>query len=57
MPEDHNEKKITNAHDSSNDRMDRSPIDNLLNSDNSFSDSGLENARLLNEALKKGKSE
>jgi hypothetical protein len=56
MPKDYNEKKITQSKDSSNDRMDRSPIDNLLNSDNAFSDSGLENDNLLSEALNKGKS-
>ena len=38
-----------------NDNMDKGPIDDLLNSDNAFNDVGLENMRLLNEAIKRSK--
>ncbi|MCQ6280408.1 hypothetical protein [Bacillus sp. EB600] len=34
-----------------NENMDGGPIGNQLNSDNSFSDNGLENARKLKKAL------
>ncbi|HWO98121.1 MAG TPA: hypothetical protein VNM45_17680 [Bacillus sp. (in: firmicutes)] len=37
-----------------NDDMDRGPIGDGLNSDNAFSDKGLNNARLTREAVKKG---
>ncbi|MEM1505785.1 hypothetical protein RG959_20510 [Domibacillus sp. 8LH] len=37
------------------DDMDREPIGDRLNSDNAFSDKGLNNARLTREAVKKGK--
>ncbi len=36
-----------------NENMDGGPIGNQLNSDNSFSDHGLENARQLKKALNK----
>ena len=39
-----------------NENMDGGPIGNQLNSDNSFSDHGLENARLLKKALNKNNS-
>jgi hypothetical protein len=42
--------------DSRNNDIDGGPIGDQLNSDNSFSDSGLENARLLQETIKKGNS-
>ncbi|MEK4029292.1 hypothetical protein MKZ02_12225 [Pseudobacillus sp. FSL P4-0506] len=35
------------------DDMDREPIGDRLNSDNAFSDKGLNNARLTSEAVKK----
>lgn len=43
--------------DNSNNEMSGGPIKDDLNSDNSFSDDGLENARLLNEKLTKGKKQ
>ncbi len=39
-----------------NNDIDGGQIGNGLNSDNSFSDQGLENARLLNEAINKENS-
>ena len=36
-------------------RMDGGPVGEGVNSDNSFSDTGLENARLLRKAVKKDK--
>lgn len=57
MSEVNNDNKITKSKDPSNDSISGGPIGNQLNSDNAFSDSGLENARLLNKAMKKEKSE
>lgn len=39
-----------------NDSMDKGLINDVLNSDNAFNDRGLENNRLLDEAMKKGKT-
>lgn len=39
-----------------NNDIDGGQLGNGLNSDNSFSDQGLENERLLNEAMNKGNS-
>jgi len=51
-----NDNKIKNQ-DRLKDSMDEGFISDPLNSDNAFNDSGLENVRLLNKAMKKGKSE
>ena len=56
MQEVNNENKIKNQ-DRLKDSVDEGLISHDLNSDNAFNDSGLENARLLNKAMKKGKSE
>ena len=56
MSQINNDNKITKAHDSMNNSMDEGPINDRLNGDNAFSDSGLENIDLLNKAMKKGKS-
>ncbi|WP_180955575.1 MULTISPECIES: hypothetical protein [Bacillus] len=39
-----------------NDDMDGGPIGGRLNSDDSYSDTGLNNARLTRKAVKKGKN-
>lgn len=36
-----------------NDNLDKGPISDLLNNDNAFNDVGLENIRLLSEAMRK----
>lgn len=51
-----NDNKIKNQ-DRLKDSMDEGLISDDLNSDNAFNDSGLENIRLLNKAMKKGQSE
>lgn len=56
MKEVNNENKIKNQ-DRLKDSMDEGLISEDLNSDNAFNDSGLENIRLLDKAMKKGKSE
>ncbi|MCQ6275492.1 hypothetical protein JMM81_11035 [Bacillus sp. V3B] len=57
MPEVNKDNKITKSKNRSNDSMSGGAIGNQLNSDNAFSDSGLENTRLLNKAMNKEKSE
>lgn len=37
------------------DNMDKGTINDILNSDNAFNDAGLENMRLLSEAMKRSK--
>ncbi|WP_158701722.1 hypothetical protein [Lentibacillus sp. Marseille-P4043] len=37
-----------------NDNLDGGPVENRLNSDNAFSDKGLENRRSMQNAVKKG---
>ena len=54
MKEINNENKIKNQ-DRLKDSMDEGLISEDLNSDNAFNDSGLENIRLLDKAMKKGK--
>lgn len=49
-----NDKMIKNRV-KSKDSMDEGKIEDLLNSDNAFNDSGLENIRLLDKAMKKTK--
>lgn len=56
MSEVNNHNKIKNQ-DRLKDSMDEGFISDRLNSDNAFNDRGLENVRLLNKAMKKGKSE
>ncbi|MEH6947091.1 hypothetical protein V7068_08435 [Bacillus sp. JJ634] len=56
MPEVNNDNKTTKSQGQFNDSMDEGSIDNNLDSDNAFSDSGLENATLLDKAMRKGKS-
>ncbi|HZG72127.1 MAG TPA: hypothetical protein VEY51_11395 [Chondromyces sp.] len=51
-----NNDKPTTSPDRNNKDMDGGPIGGRLNSDNSFSDKGLENARLLRKAMDKGQS-
>lgn len=57
MSEVNNSYKKMQSRDKSVDDMSGGKIESSLNSDNSFSDNGLENNRLLNETMKKEKSE
>jgi hypothetical protein len=43
----------TNQYSGNDDDMDRGTIKDMTNSDNAFSDKGLDNARLTNEAMNK----
>jgi len=56
MPEVNNDNKTTKSQGQFNDSMNEGSIDNNLDSDNAFSDNGLENAALLDKAMRKGKS-
>lgn len=55
MLEDNKNNKIKNQ-DILKDSMDEGLINDVLNSDNAFDDSGLKNIDLLNKAMKKEKS-
>jgi hypothetical protein len=55
MSKDNNDKQKIPVGNSKQD-MDGGPITGSLNSDNSFSENGLENDRLLREAAKEGNS-
>ena len=57
MSENNNDNKITHAINRSTDSLDKGAIGNSLNSDNAFNDSGLENARKLNNAMRRENSE
>nr|WP_263326779.1 hypothetical protein [Neobacillus sp. Marseille-Q6967] len=49
--------KDTGSSTGNDNNLDRGPIGDSLNSDNAFSENGLENIRLQNDALKKQKEE
>lgn len=51
-----NNTRLDKNPDRENDNLDRGAIDDVLNSDNSFSDKGLNNDRLTREAMKKANS-
>ena len=51
-----NNTRLERNPDTGNDDMDRGAIEDVLNSDNSFSDKGLNNDRLTKEAMKKANS-
>ena len=51
-----NNTRLERNPDRENDDMDRGAIEDVLNSDNAFSDKGLNNDRLTREAMKKANS-
>jgi hypothetical protein len=51
-----NNTRLERNPDRENDNLDRGAIEDVLNSDNSFSDKGLNNDRLTRESMKKSNS-